>query len=278
MQWLRTIKNSLIFGFLILSLCGFRTPSKIYAGAFTVKLQVKQDLTEYDIPVWIKPDQAESSLDPTLMKELGYQKQKFTFDEVHLAGIKLEQKNFKSLKSEWAFVPDFAKSCCHGVIGRDILEKFEIRFDPKEPSHLEWTKLPKVSDVISYTPAFLNSLKLVFSLEKPTNVPFVLNLREKKLNYEAKIKASEPALFSFFFFPPDRFLRVTSISAKDSSAAKKVGFVAGMIITSINGEEVSGLDRWVIEKYIRGEKVNVLKMLTSSKKEFVYDFSSRQFK
>lgn len=278
MQRLNRIKVSLFCGLVILNLCAFRTPAKMYAGAFTVKLQLKKNFTEYDVPMWIKPDQAESSIDPLLLSELGYSDKELVFDEVLISGFKLEQKKFKRAKSEWAFVPDFAKSCCHGVIGRDILQKFEIRFDPKAPPHLEWKPLAASSEAPVYSSAFLNSLKPLFSLEKTINVPYLLNLREGRLHFEEKITAPQPTLFSFFFIPPERLLRVTSIAIKDVSAAKKVGFTSGMIIQAINGEDISGLDRWVIEKYLRGEKSSTIKLLTKNKKEFTFDFVTRQFK
>lgn len=278
MQWQNRISTRLALVFLVFGLCGFRTPAKLYAGAYSVKIQVKKDFTEYDIPVWIKPDQAESSFDPILMKELGYVDKVFEFQDVKISGVSIEQKKFKSMKSEWAFVPDFAKSCCHGVIGRDILEKYELRFDPKAPTHIEWKRLETQVEKATYAPAFLNSLKGIFSLEKFNSSPFVLNLQERKLDFEEKPVPSKSSLFSFFFIPPDRMLKVTGVLPAYEATAKKAGLTPGAVVVSLNGESVGGMDRWLIERYLRGEKGDSLKLTLQTKKEMVFDFNSRQFK
>ena len=272
-----------IGGFFLLSTAfaqndeSFRTPAKLYAGAYTVKVQLKKDLTEYDVPFWVKPDQAESTIDASLLKELGYVDKAIFFQDVKISGQTLEKKNFKNQKSEWAFVPDFAKSCCYGVLGRDVLQDFEIRFDPNLPAHLVWTRIINKDELPPFKIAFLSELKKLFSLNQTLDVPFTLNLQERTLEFEGKVVPPQPSLFSFFFVPPDRELRVTSILPKDSAKAKKAGFLTGLIIIQINGVRVSGLDRWVIEKYLRGEKGSILKLTSKNKKEFTFDFNTRSF-
>ncbi len=256
----------------------FRTPAKLYAGAYSVKVQLRKGLTEYDVPFWIKPDQAESTVDQALLKDLGYVDKEIIFDEVKISGERLDKKKFKNLKSEWAFVPDFAKSCCFGVIGRDLLEDFEIRFNPESPTHLEWNRIITKENSEPYSATYLKLLKKLFSFEQTLDIPFVLNLQERKLDFEGKVIPEKKSLFKFFFVPPERVIRVTDILTNDKVAAKKVGFVPGLIITHINGEKVSGLDRWVIEKYLRGEKGAALKFTSKAKKEFEFNFSDRQFK
>lgn len=149
----------------------FRTPARLYAGAYTVKVQLKKDFTEYDVPFWVKPDQAESVIDASLLKDLGYEDKEIIFQEVRMSGENIEKKKFKNQKTEWAFVPDFAKSCCFGVIGRDILQNYEIHFDPKDPAHLEWISIVTKEELPPYRPAFLTELKKLFSLSSPWMFP-----------------------------------------------------------------------------------------------------------
>ena len=285
MQWLNRNKSTFALLFLALgannslaqSVEKFRTPAKLYAGAYTIKIHLKKELTEYDVPVWIKPDQAESALDSSLLKDLGYTDKEISFDEVRISGKKIEKNKFKNLKTEWAFVPDFAKACCYGVLGRDVLEDFEIRFDPNSPAHLEWAKTSASEKKQNYGQGFLNDLKKLFSLQQPNDVPYVLNLQRKELKFEGKAQLLKQSLFSFFFVPPDRVIKVTEVFPKDSARAKKVGFGSGLVITQINNEAVSGLDRWVIEKYLRGEKGSTIKIVSQNGKEFNFDFNSREF-
>ena len=256
----------------------FRTPAKLYAGAYSVKILLKKDFTEYDVPVWIKPDQAESTFDASLLKDLGYVDKQIVFDEVKISNEILEKKKFKNLKSEWAFVPDYAKSCCYGVLGRDVLSDFEIRFDPKDPTHLEWTRIISEGSSIKYKPLFLTELKKLFSLSRISDVPYLLNLKEQKLEFAASpIKTQEPTLFSFSFVPPDRRIKVQTILARDAISAKSADFKSGLLISKINNKKVSELDRWQIEKYLRGGMDSSIKLITDQDKEFIFDFKMRQF-
>ncbi len=103
MQWQSKTRLYFTLTFFVMSLCAFRTPAKLYAGAYSIKIQLKKDFTEYDIPVWIKPDQAESTIDAALLLEMGYVDKDLIFEEVKTSGVKLDVKKFKNLKSEWAF-------------------------------------------------------------------------------------------------------------------------------------------------------------------------------
>jgi len=272
---------------LLLSLCflsnsfaqdtvSFRTPAKLYAGAYSIKLMLKKDFTDYDVPVWIKPDQAESTLDASFMKDLGYVDRVMEFEEATISNENLEKKKYKNLMSEWAFVPDFAKSCCYGVIGRDILDDYEIRFDPKSPVHLEWTHL-KSKSPIKLTSSFLAKLKETFNLKHADENPFTLNLQEQKLKFEKVERKSWPMLFNFAFIPPARDLKIQSILPLNAAAAKKIGFKVGMVVTQVNDLRVNSLDRWQIEKYFRGEVTPSVKILTKNGHQYVFDFISGIF-
>src|ERR1700758_4159696 len=73
----------------------FRTPAKVYAGAYSIKLMLKKGFTEYDIPVWVKPDQAESTLDKSFMKDLGYVDPVMVFENASISNESLDKKQFK---------------------------------------------------------------------------------------------------------------------------------------------------------------------------------------
>jgi hypothetical protein len=256
----------------------FRTPAKLYAGAYSVKAVFKRDFTDYDVPVWIKPDQAESTIDLSLLKDLGYPNRVGEFEQVKISNEVIGKLKFKNMKSEWAYVPDYAKSCCYGVIGRDILQNFELRFDPTPPAHLEWTRIINNEKKPSHIkPAFMMELKKLFSLSQVNEIPYVLNLQNQKLEFEGVREKVQPGLFSFTFVPPARILRVTGVLPKEASSAKKVGLTAGTLITEINGENVAELDRWQIEKYLRGEKADLLKITSKANKSFVFDFKKHEF-
>jgi hypothetical protein len=255
----------------------FRTPAKQYAGAISVKLQLRKGFTEYTVPMWIKPDQAVSTLDPTLMKELGLEDRKLDFETVKMSGELLAHERYQPMKSEWAYVPDFPKSCCHGVIGQDILKEYEIRVVPGTPAHVEWRRLISKPETAPLKPAFLAELKKLFSLSVELDRPYVLNLQEAQLKFEGPVVKHESPIFSFFILPPDREIQVTAFAAKIEQTAASVGFKAGTILTSINGQDVGKMDRWLVEKYLRGEKAPVLTFVTRAKKEITFDFKSRRF-
>jgi hypothetical protein len=255
----------------------FRTPAKLYAGAYTVKIQLKKGYTEYDVPFFIKPDQAESTLDPTLIRELGFSEKTFHFDSVRIAGKKIDHHQFKPMKSEWAFVPDFAKSCCAGVLGRDVLSRFEIRFDPGSPIHIVWKRLPSKSENEVFKPAFLAELKKLFSLASTNDRVCVLNLQDRILKFEGAPVKSGPALFTFYIIPPDRELRVMEITKVARPSAIKAGFASGLTVTEINGASVGKMDRWLVEKYLKGEKGSTLRLTTAKGKQFVFDFAKNSF-
>jgi hypothetical protein len=250
----------------------FRSPAKRYAGAYSIKVALKKDLVEYDVPMWIKPDQEKSSLDPTLMKDLGFQDPDFTFSSVKISGQQIGKTKFSKMPSEWAFVPDFAKSCCFGVIGQDILSRFEVRFDPGSPVHLEWKKLGEGSKALAFSGAFKNKLKDLFSLSNTADVPYVLNLREQKLDVQGKPPIKHAQLFTFQFIPPDRDIRIQKVGMKVSRDLIKSGLRPGQVITEINGKAVSRLDRWEVEKFLSGQKANAVTFKTLKGESISYSF------
>jgi len=256
---------------------GFRSPAKRFAGAYSVKMRLKKGLIEYDVPVWVKPDQEESSLDPILMRDLGYQEKDFTFESVVISGESIGKKKFKKMASEWAFVPDFSKNCCFGVIGQDILKRYEVRFVPSDPVHLEWVRIPDAKDSSKFSIKFRGELKELFTLKKTIDVPYVLNMNDQTVKFEGTPPQRGKELFSFSFVPPNRYLRVQQIDPVQGAGAKKAGLQPGLVITEINHQSVSKLDRWEVEKFLTGEKSQTISLISRNKKEFKYDFKNRRF-
>lgn len=174
----------------------FRTPAKMYGRAYSVKLSLKRKGFEYVVPVWVKPDQKESSLDKSLLSDMGWVYADLKAEEASISGERIEQLIFKNQKSDWAAPPRFKKICCYGVIGQDILKDFEVRFDPRPPAHLEWTRIVHhgVSDA-KKTKIFADMTKLLFSIQSETfnlkgekmdlsKTPFTFNWSAKELEFE----------------------------------------------------------------------------------------------
>jgi hypothetical protein len=117
----------------------FHTPARRFGSAYSVKMTIWRDSFSYVIPVWIRPDRAESTLDPGQMRLIGWPYKDFKADEVEISGVTIPIRNFKSERSDLAVAPEFAKNCCMGAIGRDVLEKYRLHFKPESPTHIHWT-------------------------------------------------------------------------------------------------------------------------------------------
>lgn len=148
----------------------FRTPAKIYGNAYSVKLSVKRKGFEYELPVWVKPDQRESSLDRSLLVEMGWAYPDLKVEELSLSGEMLNVVAFKDQRSDWVGRPQFPKACCYGVIGQDILKDYELSFNPNPPAHIEWTKKIKTASPAtapSHLPARKNGVTAVPVIQSP---------------------------------------------------------------------------------------------------------------
>ncbi len=143
----------------------FRTPAKLYGSAYSVKILLKRKGFDYLVPVWVKPDQKESTLDQSLLLDLGWVYPDLKADSVSLSGARIDIVRFKNLKSDWFVSDHFGKSCCHGVIGQDILKDFVVRFDPNSPVHLEWTRISERElRKTNLTKDFSKKIKALFSV------------------------------------------------------------------------------------------------------------------
>jgi hypothetical protein len=277
----------------------FRTPARMYGTAYSVKIKLKRGEFDWVVPVWIKPDQKISSFDPATMGLMGWAEPKFYFDEVSISGEKIEKKSYASAKSEWAYFPDYAKSCCVGVIGQDILKDFQIYFDPRPPAHLEWTRLvskdpnyPMRSKKISEADlkGIFNVQGTSFQKHDLTVIPYTLNLRENRLEFDDKIVAPKPsrasALFQYEFLPPVRNVQIHGISGDVSASAAKVGLKPGTTVTAINGDPVGKLDRLELDQILKGKAKDLITITMNAgkdadgkttSKDVTFDFKKNQF-
>lgn len=306
MLLLKTIKMVSLLAALMITAASaaenFRTPAKRYGAAYSVKLTLKKGMTEYVTTMWVKPDQAESTLDYNQMRDLGWsdaldaKKPFMTFDDVSLVGTPIEKVSFKNQKSEWAYVPEFAKSCCYGVIGRDILNQYKLKFVPKNPAAIEWTKVdfnPKAKVNLS----FVQSLASLFSYRSESGsyrgkkmdlseTSYSIDLAQSQIAFEPApiskaekdLKPRAQSIFSSYFIPPARKLQVESVSAAVAKSAKKVGFKPGMHITHINDQMVAMLDQFDVQALLRGKRALKLVIeVDKQPKPFTFDFSKGEF-
>ena len=176
----------------------FRTPAKLYGGAYSVKLVIKRKGFEYELPVWIKPDQKESSLDRSFLTDMGWIYPDLTGEEVSISGEKLNLLTFKSSHSDWANRPQFKKTCCYGIIGQDILKDYELTFIPTPPAHIEWVRISQ--EPRPYRKDFLAKLKSLFSIRAPnvaigsekedlSKTPYTLDLSKGALTFQKEVPA-----------------------------------------------------------------------------------------
>ena len=150
----------------------FRTPVKMLGTAYTIKISLRRAMVEYEVPVWIRPDLPRSLLDRAQLKDLGWIFKDVKPDGLRFSGEKIDFWNFADARTDWAYPPEYPKTCCYGVIGRDILEKYRLRFEPQKPAHIEWTRLEEGPSRGSSR--FAMGLKSLF------------NLHEESVRYEGR--------------------------------------------------------------------------------------------
>jgi hypothetical protein len=249
----------------------------------------------------VKPDQPESSLDYNQMKDLGWseplnsKKPYLNFDDASLVGTPIEKTSFKNQKSEWAYVPDFPRSCCYGILGRDVLSQYKLKFVPKNPTHIEWTKVdadPKSKDQSS----FGSALRSLFSFKTEqgsyrgkkqdlSDVGYVLDLSKNNLEFEPaplskeeKLLSPRSPIFTFYFVPPIRKVKIESISASVTKSAAKAGLKVGMLVTELNGKKVFLLDQFEVQSYLKGKNSNQVRIVADKLDHPVmFDFKKGEF-
>lgn len=166
-----------------------RTPARRMGAAYSVKIKLVKNEFDWVVPVWVKPDQKESTLDPGLMRLLGWPNVPFEFDEVSMSGHRLQIKRLGTQKSDWYASTEFTKNCCAGVLGQDVLSQFVVRFSPKDPVHLIWTHVAEADR----TPKMISDqlLKGLFQVGSSkigsrdfSKTPYVLDFRKKEILFE----------------------------------------------------------------------------------------------
>ena len=270
------------------SLEHFRTPAKRYGSAYSIKMSIRREGFEYDIPMWVKPDSKESTLDRNQLAELGWIYKDFKVEEAAMSGEVIDPPAFKNLKTEWAYVPEFPKSCCYGIIGQDILRKFEVRFDPNPPAHLEWTRIDPVAPkktIPTGQLAALFSLRSISAIMHKQKVdlsrtPYEINLEQGTIKFDTPSElptyALKGPLFHYHFAPPARKIVIDSFSASLNSKAKKAGLKAHSTLTRINLLSVASLSRFEVDEYLMGKRGSKIE-LVSDQTTTTYDFEKNEF-
>jgi hypothetical protein len=272
----------------------FRTPAKRFGSAYSVKITLRKDGFTYDIPVWIKPDQQVSSLDHDQLTELGWNYPGVKPEDIVISDETLDIPGFKNEKSEWAYVPDFSKSCCYGIIGQDILKDFEIRFDPNPPCHLEWTRINREAKPIKVNASLQRELARLFSLHSVhekfgkkeidlSTTPYRLNLDQETLIFEpeaintnASTHALKNKIFQYQFIPPARHIVVLSIAPAYQKSAKAVGFKSSSKVVSVNTIKVASLDHFELDDLLTGKKSKTL-LIGTDGGTYTFDFEKNEF-
>ncbi len=274
----------------------FHTPARRFGSAYSVKMTIWRDSFSYVIPVWVRPDRAESTLDPGQMRLIGWPYKDFKADEVELSGVTILLRNFKSERSDLAVSPEFAKNCCMGSIGRDVLEKYRLFLRPGTPTHIQWE--PSGHMEAPNVPR-LQGLEALFSVNSPkvrwkgevsdaSVQEWVLDLRFRYIKFfsdptEVRPNALRTPLMTFDFLPGSRHLSVRSLMASEVRGAAAVGLRSGSVVTELNGQSVSSLDRHDIVELLHGRKSGKLQIaflsnpLKEEKSKVVFDFSNHAF-
>jgi len=281
----------------------FRTPAKQYGSAYSVKVSLRRDGTEYVAPFWVKPDEEHSSMDRKQMVELGWYFQDTQFDEALVSGHLIALPKLKNEKADWAFIPEFPRSCCFGVLGQDILNHYTIRFDPNKPAHLEWTEISTFDKPIArkIEHKWNVDLKSLFSYRTDQasylgdkidmgDTPYIVDFDQRTVTVEpakvspeiAKIARKTP-LFSFDFMIPWRKLKIYSLASDVQKSAKSVGLKTGSIIWEIDGISTVAFNEFEVERILKGKKeakVNFLFSInekTQARKTITFDFEKNEW-
>jgi hypothetical protein len=272
----------------------FRTPARRFGALYSVKLTLWRDGFSTVIPVWIRPDLPESSLDPGQLRFYGWPHGDLKTDETELSGVGIPFRRFKSERADLAIMPEFAKNCCLGTLGRDVLSGYRLRFVPGPPAHIEWTPVTGApSAKTGWT-----GLKGMFSIRDPlirwknerwdlSRSPWSVDFGARSLRFEGEPFEDEPGgatpLLGFDFVPGSRKLRIVSFNPPARNTARTLGIRPGMVVTELNGEPVAELDRYQIEQLLKGKSGRKIEIsflrdpLKEDKSKVVFDFSKHEF-
>ncbi len=275
----------------------FRTPARRFGGFYSVKLTLWRDGFSTVIPVWIRPDLAESSLDPGQLRFFGWPHGDLKADETELSGVGIAIRSFKSERADLAIMPEFAKNCCLGSLGRDVLAAYRLRFVPGPPAHIEWSPVASGSTGIGKKSEWAG-VRDLFSIRDPlirwkgdrwdlSRSPWSVDFQEKALRFEGEPVEGDfrrdPMLLGFDFVPGSRKIRVLSLNPSQQKTGLTVGLKPGVVVTELNGEPVAGLDRYQIEQILKGrsgKKIEIAFLrdpMKEEKSKVIFDFSTHAF-
>jgi hypothetical protein len=277
----------------------FRTPARRYGSAYSIKLTLMRNGFTYDVPVWVKPDQKQSSIDRDQLAELGWSEKNFQPELMTISEEPLEIPKFKSMKSDWAFLPEFAKNCCYAVIGQDILKDYEVLFDPRPPVHLEWANIVPAEEgprpiYPKESAKFQKDLAALFSVDSVhgtvdgkkidfSNTPYRVNLFKSEITFEPSFQSPTAAtrvqsapILQYHFQMPKRDFVVTEIAGPYQKSARKIEFKSSLKIERINNFLISTMDKFEIEDYLKGKKSKTLVFATQTK-TYTFDFEKNEF-
>jgi hypothetical protein len=279
----------------------FRAPAKLYGAAYSIKVTVNRDGTGFDAPFWVRPDQAVSTIDLKQFLDLGWYYKDLKMDSLTIGGQNIDIPEFKNAKSDLAFVPDFPKTCCFGVIGQDILKNYRVHFMPRPPSHLEFTRVPPPEESTSLPKKILMELKSLFSVDTDrrtiggkkvdlSDVSYELNLSKNEFHLDPlelspaqlKQRRNEP-LFTFTFLPPWRKIQILSIAPDIQASAKTVNLKKGMIIWNIQNTSALFIDKFEVERILRGRRDGKIALVVATdtkepkRRTIYFDFNTNSF-
>ena len=277
----------------------FRSPAKRYGSAYSIKVSLYRNGVEFVAPMWVKPDQKESTIDPRQLVFMGWNYKDALSEDVVISGRHFGKKQFKTARSDWAVKPEYPKNCCMGVIGQDFLKHYRLRFDPAVPVHIEWTKRPAMVDQDSSRQRdFENSIQPLFSVRSEVikvgqrqydlaSTPFVLDFAARTIVFERDPMALLPGrsvpLVRFDDSGGGRDFSVIEVQSRDLKNARELGLTEGVRITELNGAPVSAMSYYEIEALLKGRKGKSLEIgfLKDSKKmeksKIVFDFEKNEF-
>ena len=282
-----------------------RVPAKLYGAAYTIKVALKRDGTEFLAPFWIKPDEPVSSIDLKQFEDLGWYFKNTNYDELRISGKLISSSadskiKFKNSKSAWAHYPQFPRTCCSGILGQDFLKLYRIKFDPKRPTHLDLLPSQESASPQMST-SMKEALKPLFNITSDR-----VNLLGKKVDLSEdgywidfthhefttdpihwtdaeKKRIRTTSIFKYEFIPPWRRLKVTWIDPALVESAKKVNFKVGMVVSELNSAYAFFTDEFEVERILKGRRDAKLKLAIAEDKRPIkwryinFDFDTREF-
>jgi hypothetical protein len=277
----------------------FRTPAKRYGAAYSVKVTLVRNGENYVVPMWIRPDQKLSSIDPGQLALSGWNPKDAKADDVVLSLEHLGSWKFRTSRSDWAVKPEYPKNCCDGVIGQDILKFYKLRFDPRAPVHIEWTHVGSDSaETAGERAEFEKRIGSLFSVKSEvvrvggdqydlSITPYELDFPGRRVTFDqepfhSRSGMKEP-LFHFEFTPIERNLDVKGIHARSLGVARNLGLVEGAQVQELDGKSVSSMTRYEIEELLRGKKGKSIEIgfLRDARKleksKVIFDFEKNEF-